>query len=228
MMLLTKWLNKSTEKSQAANLGLLFIIVSILVACSSHQVANVTPSTPTNMASRDSLSQGLAYIREHPSQREDEQVQRYIWLDSWVKVLQDRNMLTPEMAQQYWNDFDSFLKQPLATTSALDKITPRVVSKIGKNVALYAAYQEYLKNQQLEESLKFLERVEEDSTTGLFTRAQEILQLNRFEPQQGSRKIGVLLPLSGELKAFAQEALLGVQIATRMAIAEGVEFVIED
>lgn len=230
MMQLTRWPNKFTAKFQAVSYLIFFLGLSISTGCSSKGGSVSTPSQgasdrPTSL---DSLNQGLAYIREHPAEREEDQIQRYIWLDSWVKVLQDRNFLTPEMSQQYWNDFDSFLKHPPATTGTLDRITSRATSKIGKNVALYAAYQEFLKAQQLEDSLKFLEKVEEDSTTGLYTRSQEILQLNRFQPQRGSRKIGVLLPLSGDLKAFAQEALLGVQLASRMAIAEGVEFIIED
>lgn len=228
-MLLMPWPNISTANSLILIRNLIFIFAfGFLASCATKSASTPPTPTPQTQGSLESLTQGLAYIREHPSTSEDEQMQRYLWLDQWVSLLGQRGRLTPEMAQEYWNDFDSFLKTPPATTSVLEKISGRAQSKIGKNVAAYAAYQEFLKSQRLEDSLKFLERVEEDGTTGLYVRAQEILQLNQFQPTQGSRKIGVLLPLSGELKGFAQEALLGIQIASRMAIAEGVEFVIED
>jgi len=229
-MLLIQWPNTFTENSQTRIKNIFFTLCLGALAASCASKSAGTPPAPSAQAlgSIESLTQGLAYIREHPSTTGDEQMQRYLWLDQWVSLLAQRQRLTPEMAQEYWNDFDSFLKSPPATTEVLEALASKAQSKIGRNVVSYAAYQELLKNQRLEDSLKALEKVEEDDTTGLFARSQEILQLNHFQPYHGSRKIGVLLPLSGELKGFAQEALLGVQIASRMAIAEGVEFVIED
>ncbi len=186
------------------------------------------PPPPPQTSSLDLLNQGLNFIRQNPAATEEEQVQRYLWLDQWVHVLVQKQRLTPEMATEYWTDFDSILKSPVSTKGSLERITAKAQSKIGKNVVLYAAYQELLKNQQLEAGLKFLEGVEEDGTTDIASRAQEILKLNVFQPGVTARKIGVLLPLSGDLKSFAQEALLGIQIAGRMASSEGVEFVIED
>jgi len=231
MMLLMQWLKKSTEKLPTTAKHLSFgILLLALASCASKQASVPAGPSPNIQApsSMDAFNQGLAYVREHPASSEDEQVQRYLWLDQWVKVLQDKERLTPEMSQEYWTDFDSFLKNPVAQISTFDRILPKLQSKLAINVASYSAYQAYLQNQRIEDSLGFLEKIEEDGTTDLYARAQQLLQLNKFQPAQGSRKLGVLLPLSGDLKNFAQEAMLGIQIASRMAIAESVEFIIED
>ena len=210
-------------------------LVSILsvsfLSCSSRASSVQTPPPPTVQeiaVSLDSLTQGLAYVREHPAQRPEEQTQRYLWLDRWTKLLQEKGRLTPELGRDFWADFDGFLKEPPATSDTLVGILDRVESQLARNVALYAAYQERLRDQRVEDALKFLERVEVDGITDLRERALEILKLNIQPAGPGTRKIGILLPLKGELKAFAQEALTGFQIASRLAVAETVEFLIED
>lgn len=228
------WQNISTEnllkriRVPAVKSLVIFVGAFALLSCATKTASTPPGPSTQDLASLQSLQQGLAYIREHPATNESEQTQRYLWLDQWVNLLAQRNRLSPEMAQEYWNDFDSFLKTPAANLSTLDKILSKAQSKIGRNVALYAFYQESLKEQRLEDGLGSLQKIEEDGTTDLYVRSQDILQLNQFQPSGGSRKIGVLLPLTGELKGFAQEALLGIQIASRLAMAEGVEFIIED
>ena len=178
--------------------------------------------------SLDSLTQGLSYVREHPAQRPEEQVQRYLWLDRWTNLLRDKGRFSPELGRDFWADFDGFLKEPPADGATLQTILERAQSGLARNVALYAAYQNGLREQRVEESLAYLQRIEGDGVTDLYDRAQEILKLSIQPLAPGTRKLGVLLPLTGELKAFAQEALIGFQIASRLAVAESVEFLIED
>ena len=211
-----------------------YSILALLVflgGCGAKSAAVQTPPAPTVQemtVSLDSLTQGLAYVREHPAQRSEEQVQRYLWLDRWTALLSEKGRLTPELGRDFWADFDGFLKEPLPTSSGLGTILEKVQSPLARNVALYAAYQDRLREQRVEESLKFLDQIGADGITDIYDRAQEILKLNIKPAGPGTRKIGVLLPLTGELKAFAQEALTGIQIASRLAVAETVEFLIED
>ncbi len=175
------------------------------------------------------LNQGLQYVREHPAQREDERIQRYLWLDQWMKVLEDKNRMTPEMAREFWGDLTGFVKdEPPMSVQGLDRVTQGAQTKLGKNIAHFYLYQNLLKEQSLEPALKSLEQVEDDKVTDLYAKSQNLLELVKNKSVSESRKIGVLLPLSGELRPLAEEVLEAIQVASSLGYAAGVEFVIED
>jgi ABC-type branched-subunit amino acid transport system substrate-binding protein len=188
------------------------------------------PSVPqSSTGSLDSFTQGLNYIREHPSAREEDRIQRYLWLDQWIKVLQEKQRLTPEMAQEYWADLVSFVRdEPALNMKNLDYILARTQTKLGKNVVLYYSYQSLMKDQSLEASFKYLEGIEEDGISDLYPKAQELLELNRAKALSVARRIGVLLPLSGDLQGFGKEVLQSIEIVSHSAYADGIEFVIQD
>lgn len=179
-------------------------------------------------SSISSLMQGLKYIRENPSQREDELVQRYLWLDQWIYILQEKGKLNGELGQEFWEDLDSFSKNEGMTLSGLEKIRARTRSRLGKNVVLYELYLQVLKEASIQEAMRYLEFAEEDGITNIFVRSQELLQLQEVKEQAESRKIGVLLPLTGANQDLAEEILLAVQIVSDSAMAEGVEFIVQD
>jgi len=95
-------------------------------------------------------------------------------------------------------------------------------------VALYESYHQLLKDLSPEDAIKTLQGIEDDGASDLYKRAQDILQLTREKSGNPTRKIGVLLPLSGELAPFGQEVLQSIQIAGQLAVSEGVEFLVED
>lgn len=204
------------------------------VACSTKRggVSEVEQKMQEQAASQstfDSFQQGLAYIREHPTQDQEARIQRYLWLDQWMRVLEEKQRLTHEMSAEYWADMVSYSKdEPALNGAQLDRILQRVQTKLGKNVALYYTYQNFLREQSLEKGLKYLEGIEEDGVSDLYQKAQELLQLNKSRPGLVARKIGVLLPLSGDLQAFGQEVMKSIEIVSRLAIADGMEFAIQD
>lgn len=198
----------------------------------------VLPAGPTSapvtggMASDAALAtlvQGLNYIREHPTTRQDERIQRFLWLDQWLKVLQDKNRLTPEMAQEFWADLVIFIKDPEAmSASAVGRIVQGSQTKLGKNLGYYYLYLALLKEQSLESALKNLEFVQEDNISDLYPKSQGLLQLFKSKASSDSRKVGVLLPLSGPLRPLAEEVLQAIQVAGSFAYSSGAEFVVED
>jgi hypothetical protein len=227
-----------TVKSQTRNKHhfVILIFTALLTSCAARQSPEPVSGVPEGPAAQQALDpsmaalmQGLQYVREHPSSREDERIQRFLWLDQWLNVLQTKQRLTPELAQELWGDFTSFVKdEPPVSPSGLRKISEGSQTKLGKNVAHYYTYQGLLKERSLEDALKSLEIVEEDGVSDIYTKSQELLQLYKSKEFSDSRKIGVLLPLSGDLKPLADEVLSSIQIISSMAYANGVEFVIQD
>ncbi len=203
-----------------------------LVSCASRSPQQVSAGIPVSLGSEsdaDSIAQGLAYMREHPSSAEGERIQRFLWLDQGIQVLQQSDQWTPEMAQEFWGDLTAFVKdEPALSSSALRRLTESSQTRLAKNIAAYHSYQAQLREQSLENALKDLESIEEDGTTDLYSKAQELLALYRSKAYTDSRKIGVLLPLSGDLKPLADEVLASVQLVTDMALSQGIEFVIQD
>lgn len=201
---------------------------ALLLGCASKEKpiaeAPISPAQP----SYDTLNQGLSYVRTHPPADEGEQIQRFLWLDQWVKVLHEKNHLTPEMAQAYWEDLTQFIKEPPVSISGLRKLSERATSRLGKNVALYQLYQAQLKTSSIEDAMKHLTLIEDDGASDLDAKAQELLELTKSSTSGESKKIGVLLPLSGDLRAFGQEALNAIQVAATSAYAEGIEFAVQD
>ncbi len=234
----TQSLNMCTVKSQTQNRNhfVIIIFMTFLASCAARQSPEPVSGVPEGPAAQQSLDpsmaalmQGLQYVREHPSSREDERIQRFLWLDQWLNVLQTKQRLTPELAQELWGDFTSFVKdEPAVSPSGLRKISEGSQTKLGKNVAHYYTYQGLLKERSLEDALKSLEIVEEDGVSDIYTKSQELLQLYKSKEFSDSRKIGVLLPLSGDLKPLADEVLSSIQIISSMAYTNGVEFVIQD
>ena len=236
-----QWQKSSTENYRTVrkllSFSQLFLsFVLFLNACAAHspsgEAAAGIPAVPEAIESDagvSSVTQGLAYMREHPSSREDERIQRFLWLDQGIKILQDGEEMSPELAQEFWGDLTTFVQdEPPLSSSALNRLVAESKTKIAKNVALYHGYQALLKERSLEEALKNLEIIEEDGTTNLFSKSQEMLSLYKSKAFSDSRKIGVLLPLSGDLKPLADEVMASVQLASNMAISQGIEFVIQD
>ncbi|MDB5038071.1 MAG: hypothetical protein JWQ35_1599 [Bacteriovoracaceae bacterium] len=244
-----RWLNIFTVNllAQPANqnnlknifakfLGVILVTASLAgCATSLHQAPQAgVPVGPTvsggaSDASLNSLLQGLNYLREHPSTREDEKIERFLWLDQWLKILQDKNRLTPEMAQEFWGDLTSLVKEnPAVSAQGLQRINSGTQTKLGKNISYYYLYLALLKDQSLESALKNLEFVEEDSVSDLYSKSQGLLQLFKNKAMSDSRKIGVLLPLSGDLKPLGEEVLQAIQVAGNLSYANGIEFVVED
>jgi branched-chain amino acid transport system substrate-binding protein len=227
------------KKLNVVSIGSL-LIATLLIAqgCATHQeihesVPDAAPSKSMSGAFSDpsltTLSQGLSYVREHPSTREDERIQRFLWLDQWLKVLQDKNRLSPEMAQEFWSDLVSFVKEPTPVAAkGLERVVQGSQTRLGKNIANYYLYLALLKEQSLEAALKNLEYVEDDGVSDLYPKAQGLLQLFRNKQSSDSKKIGVLLPLSGPLRPLAEEVLQAIQVAGNLAYGSGTEFVIED
>lgn len=209
--------------------------LAVLASCasrSSEPASAGVPGGPIESAAEPSmmaLTQGLQYVREHPSQREDERIQRYLWLDEWVRVLKEKNRLSPEMAKEFWGDLTNFIKdEPSLGISSTEKVVQGAQSAMGKNIAHFHLYQLLLKDQSFEASIKNLEAISEDGTTDLYPKAQDLLSLVKNKPAFESKKIGVLLPLSGDLKPLADEVLQAIQVASNLGYASGIEFVFED
>ena len=232
------WQSISTENLpiRRINFLLVFLFVSNLFfsACATKSPTSLGGGQPTQegksaVGSLDSFTQGLKYIRENPSVREEDRIQRFLWLDEWIKVLQDKQRLTHEMAQEYWADLVAFVKdEPPLNIKNLDYILARAQTRLAKNTALYYSYQNLMRDQSIEASLKYLESIEEDGISDFYQKAQELLQLNKTKALSVARKIGILLPLSGELAGFGKEVLQAVEIITHSAYADGIEFVIQD
>src|SRR5690606_30635163 len=98
----------------------------------------------------------------------------------------------------------------------------------GRNVAYYHMYQSALRHRSLEEAMQYLSFIEEDGISDLAARAQELLDLAKVRGAGEAKKIGIMLPLTGDLRPFAEEVLQGIQVAARLAYSEGIEFVVVD
>src|SRR5690554_475719 len=85
MMPRMQWLNIFTVKWLALTISLVFLLQSCGPKRPSDSLVGV-PESPSESSSLDSLLQGLRYIREHPTQREDERVQRFLWIDQWASI----------------------------------------------------------------------------------------------------------------------------------------------
>ncbi len=226
-------LRKLLPKAPSSLFSILFLL--FFCSCATHREEEApraqvpeSPSVDHSQISFDALIQGLAYVRQHPATREEEQVQRYLWLDQWIRVLQDKGRLTPEMGREYWEDLDSFVKNPPMSLSGFEKLRSSTRSRLGLNIALFNLYQGSLRDQSLETSLGYLSQIEDDGISDFYARAQELLQLTREKAMTESRKVGVLIPLSGDLRAFGEEVMSAVQLVSYMAYADGIEFIIED
>lgn len=211
-------------------LGFLFV-TTLMAACApmfQDEPEVGVPESPTEASSMDSFLQGLKYIRENPSEREDEQLQRFLWLDQWIRLLEEKDRLTPELGQEFWTDLDSFVQNPPMSNSNLRRIIERAETSLAKNIAYYRLYQNLAQEDSIEDGMEYLEFLEEDGISDLYTKAQHLLELYQVQAVAESRKIGLLLPLSGELRSFGQQILHSVQIVSELGIAEDIEFIVQD
>lgn len=186
------------------------------------------PNSPDAGSSLDSLKQGLVYIRQNPTEREDERIQRFLWLDQWIRLLQDKGRLSAPLAEEFTQDLSNFLQRPPMSARSIEQVVSRAESPLGRNVASYQLYLTGLRTTTVSEAMRSLERIEPDGFTDLYTRAQELLQLQLVESVEASRKIGVLLPLSGDLAAYGEEVFHAIQLVSDLDYARGVEFVVHD
>lgn len=221
------------EASRALlNKALLLLFVGVFVSsCASKtsQPASVgVPEGPSTQSSLESFVQGLNFMRDNPSEREDERVQRFLWLDQWVKILGENGRLNDDLAVELSNDLKSFLVEPEMSQGSLERIIARSETTLGKNIAYYQTYLSVLKGNSVDRALSFLGFIQEDGFTGLYEKAQNLLRLQSVQAMTESRKIGVLIPLSGEFKSFGQQVAQAVQVVSSLAVSEGVEFVLMD
>ena len=184
-----EWQTISTAnwRNLRRNKFLLFGLFIFCVSCAAQhpEIIKVPSSSVPGKSSWNAFLEGLKYVREHPASSEEEQIQRFLWLDRWVQLLQE-------------------------------------------NVVLYEIYHDYLRDQWIEEGLKALEEIQEDGISDLYQRAHELLKLKEDGGDIAVQRIGVLLPLSGELKAFGEDALHSIQTVSDLQYSSGIEFVIED
>lgn len=227
---------KSPKRNLNLNFLLQFFVCAslslFLLSCGAQKKSSSVevgvPDGPQQSSSIEAFVQGLQYIRQNPTQREDERVQRYLWLDQWVNILEQKGRLNEKLAQEFWDDLTSFVTNPALSGFALQKIVERAETALGANVAYYQLYSNALRDSSVENALSFLNFIKEDRISDLYERSQQLLQLSSAKEISESRKIGVLLPLSGDLKSFGEEALHAVQIVADLAYSEGIEFVVED
>lgn len=239
MMRLTVWPNRFTVKWQVAknslglrSFGLLLVLLSfIIVSCGKQRPARPRVGVPQEQgesSSIQSLVDGLKLIKENPTEREDERVQRFLWLDAWIARLEATGQMRPDLGEEFSQDLTAFVKEPPLSERWLRQIVERASTSVGRNIANYHLYLETLKGSSVQSALAYLERVQEDPYTDLYNRSQQLLNLQTTDALAESRKIGVLLPLSGELRAFGEQVLHAVQVAAELAFADGVEFLIHD
>jgi ABC-type branched-subunit amino acid transport system substrate-binding protein len=186
------------------------------------------PSSPHSESSLESLREGLLYIRQNPTEREDERVQRFLWLDQWIRLLSDKGRMTKNLADEFVQDLSNFVQNPPMSGRSLDQIVSRAESSLGRNVAYYQLYLTGLRTTTVQQAMSALEFVEDDGFTDFYSRAQDLLQLQFAGEVVASRKIGVLIPLSGELSAFGEEVLSAIQLVSDLDYTKGVEFVVHD
>jgi len=182
----------------------------------------------TDMSSVDSLVQGLSFIREHPTEREDERVQRFLWLDLWMKRLSDSQRLTPDLSREFLEDLTSFVAEPPMSLRSLGRISSRAETALGRNVAYYHSYLMTLKTNSVERAMSFLQLIVEDGTSDFYSRARQLLDLQMSQKLSDSRRVGVLIPMRGENASFGKQVASAVQLAAEMAVSEGIEFVFVD
>lgn len=226
-MRLIPWLKKSTVRS--LSLAISFLVVQWGCAPKSTGPGFVgTPEAPSLESSYDSLMQGIRYIRQNPSERSDERIQRYLWLDQWVQILRDKNALNPDLASEFWSDLTVLVSEPPLEISPTQSILQRVGSSLGRNVALYHAYLTLMKAESIDQAMAQLRGIEDDGISDLHLRAEQLLKLQDQRSLMESRRIGVLAPLSGPYAPFGAQILNGVQLLNDLAVASGIEFIIAD
>jgi len=186
------------------------------------------PDRPDTGSSIDSLRQGLMYIRQNPTEREDERIQRFLWLDQWVRLLDQKGRMTPSLAQEFQQDLSNFVQNPPLSRRSLERIATRAETQIGKNVTFYQLYITGLRTTTVQDAMEALKFIEEDGVTDLYARAQQLLELQVTGEMMASRKIGVLIPLTGELASFGEAVFNAVQLVSDLDYSEGVEFVVHD
>ena len=226
-MPLMKWLKKSTVKW----LSLTISFTIFQWGCSPKSTGPGfvgTPDTPNLESSYDSLMQGIRYIRQNPTERSDERIQRYLWLDQWIQILRERNALNPDLGREFWSDLTILVAEPPLATTAIQRILQRSSSLLGKNVALYQAYLNGMKAESSDQAMQFLQGIQNDSISDLHFRAEQLLRLQDQRSIIESRRIGVLAPLSGPFAPLGLQVLAGIQILNSLAFSEGVEFVVAD
>lgn len=167
-------------------------------------------------------------MRENPADREDERIQRYLWLDQWMSILDQKGKLRPDLVTEFVGDLKSFIEEPPMSERALQVIIDRSSTLVGKNVAYYQQYVTNLKSNSVDQALGYLRFIQDDHYTDYYQRAQELLNLQSEKALAESRKIGVLVPLSGELQKFGEQVLNAIDLVSQLAISDGIEFVIQD
>jgi len=225
------------SEPEAIRVNLSFIVlllVSILAAsCASGPGGNGgssvgVPRGPETDASSDAFDQGIKFIRENPSEREDERIQHFLWLDQWIQIFERNNRLSNDRGRELSQDLKSFVAEPPLGKSSLEKIGVRATTLVGRNTANYYLYLAALKESTLEAAVSYLKAIQEDPYSGLFAQAQDLLQMGGGPVGAASGKIGVLVPLSGELKNYGKEIMDSLQALTSFSAAEGLEFVFVD
>ncbi len=175
-MRLIPWLKKSTVRS--LSLAISFLVVQWGCAPKSTGPGFVgTPEAPSLESSYDSLMQGIRYIRQNPSERSDERIQRYLWLDQWVQILRDKNSLNPDLAKEFWSDLTALVSEPPLEIGPTQSILQRVGSSLGRNVALYHAYLSLMRAESIDQAMAQLRGIEDDGISDLHLRAEQLLKL---------------------------------------------------
>ncbi len=213
--------------------GLLFAGFVLLQACATSSGPGAgasvgVPRGPENDASLDSFNQGLKFIRENPSDREDERIQHFLWLDQWMNIFERNGRLTQDRGQELSQDLKAFAAEPPLSSSALQKILTRAETLTGRNIANYYLYLAALRESTIDDALNYLRAIQDEPYSGLYAQAQDLLQMGGGGVGASSGKIGVLVPLSGELKSYGKEIMDSLQTLTSFAGSEGLEFVFAD
>lgn len=210
----------------------ILLIALALTGCASLQVDQVAvgvPEGPETSSSLQSFVQGLNYIRENPTQRADERVQRFVWLDQWMLMLKSQDQLQTELEVEFIADLEGFVSnEPALGERDLRRLEPRARSNVARNIVHYHLYQVLMREQKVEPALAELEKILDDGLSDYFRRAQDLLELQRSEQIAESRKIGVMLPLKGRFKNFGLDALNAIQLVASLSVSEGIEFLVVD
>lgn len=212
--------------------AILFLIVGILVsACGASrpgQAAVGVPRGPEADTSSEAFEQGLRFIRENPSEREDERVQHFLWLDQWIQVFERNGRLSQEQGTRYAQDLTSFVAEPPLGRTSLERIGSRTTTVLGKNIVSYHLYLNALRESTIDSALNYLRMIQDEPYSGLYAQAQSLLQYGVSTGQASPGKVGVLVPLTGELKSFGKEIVDSLQSLSSFAASEGMEFVFAD
>ncbi len=212
------------------HLSILFLSFA-LFSCATRDSGGASvgvPAGPNSEGSAEAFEQGLKFIRENPSEREDERIQHFLWLDQWIEIFERRNRLSVERGRELSQDLRAFVVEPMMSGASLEKILARAGSAVGKNTANYYLYLSALRESTIDSAISYLKAIQDEPYSGLYAQAQELLQVGTTSETMSSGKLGVLIPLTGELKNYGKEVMDALQTLSGFAASEGLQFVFVD